>query len=424
MASFFADVIDNWSVATDQSTDIKSSDLQIAKMSDSLFTMTHQMGLLKGSIPNATTADNVIVYDGNTYNSSASGEKWTRISNECTTITWNASTTFTSSTNKPYNDTSNKILYYIAKPADNTISISSSAGTQLYAWSVSGDNTTVSTKNVCKTFSISTPDYSNAFNKKIWKFDYAGSIKTWVAPHEGSYTMECWGAQGGTNVSIGGKGGYSIGTNSFSNGFYLYVCVGSKGEDGTTSGGGNGGYNGGGNGGGHSGSHKYGGGGGGATHIATISGILSTLSSNSTAVLLVAGGGGGGGHATGSNVGGAGGGETGEDVKNYANVVIKGGGQTYNSSAGNFGLGVSAVKMTGGGYGNSGCGGGGGGWYGGGAQLSTGENTQADGAGGSGYIATSSGNTISGLSSFDAPDGTSETGHSGNGYARITYENP
>ena len=91
------------------------------------------MGLLNGTIPATSLVDDVIVYNGNTYNSGATGEKWTRIDAECTTISWNASTTFTSSTNKPFNDTTNGILYYVAKPSDATIAISATAGSHLYA---------------------------------------------------------------------------------------------------------------------------------------------------------------------------------------------------------------------------------------------------------------------------------------------------
>ena len=77
----------------------------------------------------------------------------------------------------------------------------------------------------------------------------------------------------------------------------------------------------------------------------------------------------------------------------------------------------------------------GGGWYGGGG-------SQDDGSagGGSGYVYTSStasnypsgcllnssyyltnAQTIAGNTSFPAPGGGNETGHSGNGYARITF---
>lgn len=85
--------------------------------------------------------------------------------------------------------------------------------------------------------------------------------------------------------------------------------------------------------------------------------------------------------------------------------------------------------------GNRYAGGGGGGWYGGAAGGVEG----AGGGGGSGYVYTSStytsypsgcklnssyyltnAQTIAGNLSFPAPTGGSETGHSGNGYARIT----
>ena len=211
--------------------------------------MAHQMGLLKGEIPTAAIADNVIVYDGNTYDVNATGEKWKRVLAECTSATWNASTTFTSSTNKPYHDTTNKILYYVAKTEDATISVSATAGTQLYAWSVSGDNTTVSTKNVCKSFTIVTPDYSNAFNQKIWKFSYSGNGKQWVAPHTGTYTMECWGAEGKTlnsNRDWPGKGGYTSGEIDLTDETCLYIYVGGTGDLSTANVDAAGGFNGGG----------------------------------------------------------------------------------------------------------------------------------------------------------------------------------
>ena len=90
---------------------------------------------------------------------------------------------------------------------------------------------------------------------------------------------------------------------------------------------------------------------------------------------------------------------------------------------------------------NYGSGGGGGGWYGGGAcsDYSDSTNYQGYNGGGSGYVYTSataanypSGNyvnssyyltnaqTIAGNQSFKSPDGTNETGHTGNGFCRIT----
>lgn len=94
--------------------------------------------------------------------------------------------------------------------------------------------------------------------------------------------------------------------------------------------------------------------------------------------------------------------------------------------------------MTTGGFGIGGGGtsdyvsGGGGGWFGGGCG-----NNAGKGGGGSGYVLTdssykptgyllgseyylSNAQTIGGNQSFPSPGGGNETGHSGNGYARIT----
>ena len=307
-----------WTVSADQRTpaNFKASDLQIAKATVSSNTLsadlTHKMGLLAGSIPAQATADDVITYNGNTYNSSASGEKWTRVTAQCTTIAWNASTTFTSSTNKPYNTGST--LYYVAKPTDATISISASAGTQLYAWSVSGEATTVSTANTYKTFTIATPDYSNAYNKKIWLFSYSGTGQQWVAPVAGTYTMECWGATGGESPNSGsaksGVGGYTKGDISLSANNTLYFYVGATGANTNKS---IGGQNAGGwNGGGYTTKHKDvppSAGGGGATDIrlklasSTLT-IWNEASSLRTRI-MVAGGGGGCGYKNWKSSGGS-----------------------------------------------------------------------------------------------------------------------
>jgi len=98
--------------------------------------------------------------------------------------------------------------------------------------------------------------------------------------------------------------------------------------------------------------------------------------------------------------------------------------QTSAGTGGSFGVGgcISGTYVTGGG----------GGWYGGGSNNNP-------GGGGSGYVYSSStasnypsgcllnssyyltnAQTIAGNTSFPAPGGGSETGHSGNGYARIT----
>ena len=72
---------------------------------------------------------------------------------------------------------------------------------------------------------------------------------------------------------------------------------------------------------------------------------------------------------------------------------------------------------------NSGAGGGGG-WYGGGAGVSLSGSSPSAG-GGSGYVNNSkivanTGSLKGGNETFTAPGGGNETGHAGDGYARIT----
>ena len=422
------------------------------------------MGLLAGTIPAQANADNVITYDGNTYDSSASGEKWSRVTAKCTTITWNASTTFTSSTNKPYKNGST--LYYIAKPSDGTISISASSGTQLYAWSVSGDDTTISNANDYKTFTIATPDYTNAFNKKVWEFDYtdSGHIQEWAAPEEGTYKLEVWGAQGGGNATYyGGYGGYSVGDTDLTAGTTSYIIVGGQGTlksdiNGTTPGG----YNGGGYGFGAD-SNDYGAGGGGATHISTTSSLLSARSGDySTTVYIVAGGGGAGmpfddgykaigGHGGGYIGGNGAAGKTdsgNSDTSSTSSFPGIGGDQTKG------GKNSAAVNSTYVGYGSFGQGGQHNyrinntlypgsnmniySWHGGGGGFYGGSGSQRNGAGGgSGYINTNklsnasmygygvSTSTATATKTYSTSNvsstATSQYAKTGNGYARITF---
>ncbi|MBQ8036309.1 MAG: fimbrillin family protein, partial [Proteobacteria bacterium] len=69
------------------------------------------------------------------------------------------------------------------------------------------------------------------------------------------------------------------------------------------------------------------------------------------------------------------------------------------------------------------AGGGGAGWYGGGGSGNCGgADDEGGGAGGSSYMSNTLTNTktIAGSASLPAPQGGNETGHAGNGYARIT----
>ena len=275
---------------------------------------------------------------------------------------------------------------------------------------------------------------------------------TYVIPVSGTYKLEVWGAQGGSvtyssTTYRGGYGGYSVGSISLTKGQKLYINVGGAGSGGISSSTFTGGYNGGGAITQTNGSDHYHASGGGATHIATVSGLLSTLSSKTSNILIVAGGGGGGYRHTYS--------------ANYASIGGEGGGisGTNSTTAGSNGKqGLGGTQTAGGKYsgssettstifGSFGKGGtpsaswgsaGGGGYYGGGASYgNTDANGNSGGGGGSGYIgnssltskamycynctASSATNTKTVSTTCTNETATENCSKQGNGYAKITY---
>ena len=272
-----------------------------------------------------------------------------------------------------------------------------------------------------------------------WNIDYTGDEQTFTVPVTGKYKLETWGAQGGSYNDIyhGGYGGYSNGIIKLVRGSKLYINIGGSGLYIGPTAKGAGGYNGGGSilft---HSDSNEKRATGGGATHIATISGLLTTFESDKDKLLIVSGGGGAGqvnsvvlnvAYGIGGSGGGISGGKgTGTDNSTICNAP--GGNQSAslagncNSSAGFFGKGGEYDIS-----GNSS--GGGGGYYGG--------SSSARGAGGgSGYIGNNllynkvmycynceesneeSTKTVSTTCTSQTP--TDNCAKQGNGYARIT----
>lgn len=68
-----------------------------------------------------------------------------------------------------------------------------------------------------------------------WDFDYTGEIQEWTAPETGIYSLETWGAQGGSvsdNISDlyarGGFGAYAYGEVYLNEGDKLYINVGGQ----------------------------------------------------------------------------------------------------------------------------------------------------------------------------------------------------
>lgn len=273
---------------------------------------------------------------------------------------------------------------------------------------------------------ISMPTDLAAMDKDV-KIDYeikpdtltfTGAVQTYTIPRTGTYLLKAWGAQGGKGTHDGALGGDISARFNFSIGDVLYVYVGGKGKDATSSSGGDGGWNGGGRGGDPDGGFPGGGGGGGATHIA-ISNIGAISSTSGTKLsshigfigdlLLVAGGGGGGSWDAGSA--GAGGGAEGNKGRN---------GTTYLADWNNGDFSYGAIGGPGGstvdGGGREGNGGGGGGYLGGSARTSpnvTGSGSAYGGSGGSSVVNNARYNFVS---------STPTSGGSKSGYGVVIIE--
>ena len=288
-------------------------------------------------------------------------------------------------------------------------------------------------------------------------------MQTFTAPISGDYKLEVWGAQGGNSYDsgngysgtvYGGKGGYCSGTVTFPSYLNVYVYVGQSGEDinraYTFNGGGKGGpaYN------GRSG--------GGATDVRLTEGNTWNEFNSLKSRIIVAAGGGGAQHFVYGCNGGNAGGLSGQDglywgyYDSYPYSVARGAAQTYGGGGGSGehsdGDGTSGLFGIGGSHNEVNHGSGGGGGYyggGGGGNVSGGVGS---GAGGSSFISgypgcdaiaesstedhivhTGQPNHYSGYvftnpvmidggSTMPSPSGGTETGHSGNGYCIITWQ--
>lgn len=272
-------------------------------------------------------------------------------------------------------------------------------------------------------------------NGAVMNFDYTGSVQT-ATLIPGTYTIECWGGQGGSyNSYIGGYGGYSKGTITLTKATTVYISVGGAGSSSSTAAG----FNGGGTG------ISSGRGGGGATDV--------RIGQNSLYSRVIVAGGGGGAGVTSANANpcGCGGGEYGGDgyynntTGSYTTGQNRSGGSASQTAGGiTWSTGTQATFGQGGNASGYSCGGGGGGWYGGGGAYDSDSDSDGRwGGGGSGYVYTSStaknypngcllnstyyltnAQTIAGNTSFTSPTGSAETGHTGNGFCRITNLNP
>lgn len=308
----------------------------------------------------------------------------------------------------------------------------------------------------------------------VYDYDYTGNYQVFRVPVSGTYKVELWGASGGKPVAdtTASKGGYSTGEIYLNEGDTLYLYVGQAGSLGTygvnaTSTVGQGGiatFNGGGAGGNAGGSitypyanYKGGPSGGGATDIRYLSGTWDNSLSLRSRVMVAGGGGGFSSSDAGYDAQkGNSGGLTGQNgavdaylIGAYEGDVINRGVGATQTTGNLFGIGERGDNTGTSTYCN-GHAGGGGGYYGGTGGTQTGGNCHIMGGGaGSSFISgyagvnairvdgTHSGTTkhfsgyvfdnmvmYSGTQTFLSPAGVNETGHTGNGYARISLIDP
>lgn len=276
-------------------------------------------------------------------------------------------------------------------------------------------------------------------------FCYTGDSQSIQLP-AGYYKFECWGAQGGNGYSSSASrtasfGGYSTGAIHITSPTRIYIYVGGRGTSYSKNS--PGGFNGGGA--CYSSYNRPMNSGGGGTDI--------RIGQDSLYARVIVAGGGGGCSETSSanNYSSGGGGETG--IQGTYNTATTNAGDRFGGGGGQTSGGVSrtsnswdsAYRTThlvgkfGIGGGSNGVAmqyinGGGGGWYGGGAG-----GPDGGAGGGSGYVYTSSTSNnypdgcllsdmhylqqtqlLAGNVAFSSPYGVTETGHVGDGYARIT----
>lgn len=304
---------------------------------------------------------------------------------------------------------------------------------------------------------------SNPVKVLVMTFGYEGRSRE-IVLEKGKYKLEVWGAQGGNSAGCGtgryanvprgkgGLGGYSVGQITLSEKTKFFIYVGGEGKSAQA-----------GDGMDTAGSFPDGGGtktghcddytsvpgtGGGSTSIRAKSDSLYSR------VIVAGGGGGAGGDGECTDHGGFGGGASGGNSYACGSLRDRGAGTQTGSTpgpkgsgtegvAGTFGQGATGLYRTG----RDSGGGGGGGWYGGGSGGYGGYTHCASGGGGSGWIFTeesfsawksgdsqnagrfeldssfylSDARTVPGNALFPDTSGSgSETGHSGNGFAKIT----
>lgn len=433
---FFKDKITNWNPVENQKTEdiLLKQDLQVGEGvigndgATLTFNMAHSMGLAVLNLENKDIPktrrfkNNSYTYYYPNYEQRETTEptKGQDYTDDNTKQTVLASNAFLG--NIPCSSKITAYRYFqIVKPSTNvSFKASDESGNPRSAWGTHTSYTFNVAQNAAETTSITT---DADFYQLARKYDCTQSVETFTALEDGTYTLECWGAQGmyfpPTNPNLyGGKGGYATGMYTMNKGTSIYICVG-----GYTNGYNNKipnvniGWN----------------TGGGATSITTTNkGELSNFNSFRGEVLLVAGGGGAqdagedsprpvagvgggleGGHASGSGCNGGGAGQGGPGANGYRNT-------SYMPNDYKAGFGYGGVASTNrSGWVDFGAQGGGG-YYGGGGTQQAGPA-----GGGSSYykgVGVTSGTTIAGNGYQPSPNGdTQQLGQSGSGNCVISW---
>ena len=428
---FFKDMITNWNPVKEQNTEdiLLSQDLQVGEgvidndASTLTFNMAHSMGLAVLNLENKDIpktrrfVNNNYTYYYPSYEHHATTEptKGKDYTDDNTKQTVRASNAF--SGNIPCSSKITAYRYFqIVKPSTNvSFKASDESGNPRSAWGTHTSYTFNVAQNAAVTKSIIT---DADFYQLARKYDCTQSVETFTALEGGTYTLECWGAQGanfdnGQVKFTGGMGGYAKGMYTMNKEKSIFICVGGfqNGYNNKIPGVGNPGPA-----------------GGGATSITTANrGELSNFNLFHGEVLLVAGGGGAQDAGEGKPIAGVGGGLFGGDGQG----VVRGYGARPDGSGANgyrytsymphdykagFGYGGVASSNRSGwvDFGAQG----GGGYYGGGGTQQAGPA----GGGSSYYGGVTSGSTIDGNGHQPSPSGDSQQqGQSGSGHCVISW---
>ena len=428
---FFKDMITNWNPVNDQKTEevLLSQDLQVAEgvidgdAATLTFNMAHSMGLAVLNLENKNIpktrrfVNNNYTYYYPSYEHRVTTEptKGKDYTDDNTKQTVRASNAF--SGNIPCSSKITAYRYFqIVKPSTNvSFKASDESGNPRSAWGTHTSYTFNVAQNAAVTKSIIT---DADFYQLARKYDFTQSVETFTALEGGTYTLECWGAQGanfdnGYVKLTGGMGGYAKGMYTMNKEQSIFICVGGfqNGYNNKIPGVGNPGPA-----------------GGGATSITTTNkGELSNFNLFRGEVLLVAGGGGAQDAGEGKPIAGVGGGLYGGDgqgeVRGYGARPDGSGANGYRYTSymphdykAGFGYGGVASSNRSGwvDFGAQG----GGGYYGGGGTQQAGPA----GGGSSYYGGVTSGTTIDGNGSQPSPNGdTQQIGQSGSGHCVISW---